>query len=207
MATTPNYGWVTPAPTDFVVSLPADFETFADAVDADFAHAWQRIGGSTLSAATTAVYNDVFSASYRAYKIILSDDFSIDGDADARLLLRASGSNSTGNYAGQGFRYVSTLTAFSSGTPASAAGSWTLKDAPGSGAAQQHLSMEITLIDPFVAQRTKVKCETSQASSTVSYGYFMTGLHTATTSYDGFQLDFGGTKTMTGKVDIYGIGL
>jgi hypothetical protein len=35
MATTPNYGWVTPAPTDFVTDLPADFETFADAVDAD----------------------------------------------------------------------------------------------------------------------------------------------------------------------------
>lgn len=35
MATTPNFGWVTPAPTDFVTDLPADFETFADAVDAD----------------------------------------------------------------------------------------------------------------------------------------------------------------------------
>lgn len=35
MATTPNYGWVTPAPSDFVTDLPADFETFADAVDAD----------------------------------------------------------------------------------------------------------------------------------------------------------------------------
>ena len=37
MATTPNYGWVTPAPTDFVTDLPADFEVFADAVDASFA--------------------------------------------------------------------------------------------------------------------------------------------------------------------------
>ena len=33
MATTPRYGWVTPAPTDFVTDLPADFEVFADAVD------------------------------------------------------------------------------------------------------------------------------------------------------------------------------
>jgi hypothetical protein len=44
MATTPNYGWVTPAPTDFVTSLPADFETFADAVDADLAG---LLGGTT----------------------------------------------------------------------------------------------------------------------------------------------------------------
>ena len=35
MATTPNFSWVTPAPTDFVTDLPADFETFADAVDTD----------------------------------------------------------------------------------------------------------------------------------------------------------------------------
>jgi hypothetical protein len=33
MATTPVYGWVTPAPTNFVTNLPADFELFADAVD------------------------------------------------------------------------------------------------------------------------------------------------------------------------------
>jgi hypothetical protein len=44
MATTPNYGWVTPAPTDFVTDLPADFETFADAVDADLSG---LIGGTT----------------------------------------------------------------------------------------------------------------------------------------------------------------
>jgi hypothetical protein len=34
MATTPNYGWVMPDPTDFVTSLPADFEIFGDAADA-----------------------------------------------------------------------------------------------------------------------------------------------------------------------------
>lgn len=34
MATTPNYSWVMPDPTDFVTDLPADFEIFGDAVDA-----------------------------------------------------------------------------------------------------------------------------------------------------------------------------
>jgi hypothetical protein len=33
MATTPNYGWVMPDPTDFVTNLPADFAVFGDAVD------------------------------------------------------------------------------------------------------------------------------------------------------------------------------
>jgi hypothetical protein len=44
MATTPNYGWVMPDPTDFVTSLPADFEIFGDAVDADLAG---LLGGTT----------------------------------------------------------------------------------------------------------------------------------------------------------------
>lgn len=34
MATTPTYNWQMPDPTDFVTNLPADFETFGDAVDA-----------------------------------------------------------------------------------------------------------------------------------------------------------------------------
>ena len=34
MATTPNYSWVMPDPTDLVTDLPAYFEIFGDAVDA-----------------------------------------------------------------------------------------------------------------------------------------------------------------------------
>ena len=34
MATTPNYGFIMPDPTDYVTDLPADFEIFGDAVDA-----------------------------------------------------------------------------------------------------------------------------------------------------------------------------
>jgi hypothetical protein len=33
MATTPNYGFIMPDPTDFVTNLPADFEIFGDEVD------------------------------------------------------------------------------------------------------------------------------------------------------------------------------
>jgi hypothetical protein len=44
MATTPNYGWVMPDPTDLVTNLPADFEVFGDAVDADLSG---LLGGTT----------------------------------------------------------------------------------------------------------------------------------------------------------------
>lgn len=51
MAVTPNYSWVTPAPTDLVTDLPADFEIFADAVDATvFSNAGAAINKTIVDA-------------------------------------------------------------------------------------------------------------------------------------------------------------
>jgi hypothetical protein len=75
MATTPNYGWVTPAPTDFVTDLPADFEIFADAVDASFAadEGDLLVGGTSnifealpIGAAGTVLTSDGDTASWVA---------------------------------------------------------------------------------------------------------------------------------------------
>jgi len=52
MATTPNFGWVTPAPTDLVTDLPADFETFADSVDATFVDLKGGTTGQVLAKAS-----------------------------------------------------------------------------------------------------------------------------------------------------------
>jgi hypothetical protein len=75
MAITPSYGWVTPAPTDFVTDLPADFETFADAVDASFtaAEGDLLVGGTTnifepltIGAAGTVLTSDGDTAEWAA---------------------------------------------------------------------------------------------------------------------------------------------
>jgi hypothetical protein len=62
MATTPNYGWVTPAPTDFVTDLPADFETFADAVDVDLAGLLGGTTGQVLTKASGTDHDFAFAA-------------------------------------------------------------------------------------------------------------------------------------------------
>lgn len=57
MAVTPNYSWVTPAPTDLVTDLPADFEIFADAVDATvFSNAGAAINKTIIDAAGDLIY-------------------------------------------------------------------------------------------------------------------------------------------------------
>jgi hypothetical protein len=62
MATTPNYGWVTPAPTDFVTDLPADFEIFADAVDADLVGLLGGTTGQVLTKTSNADHDFAFAA-------------------------------------------------------------------------------------------------------------------------------------------------
>lgn len=49
--TTPNFGWPLIQPTDLVTDLPADFETFADAVDADL----DGLNGGTTGQVLTKV--------------------------------------------------------------------------------------------------------------------------------------------------------
>jgi len=51
MATTPIYGWVTPAPTNFVTNLPADFELFADDVDQTLFDVAQQLELASIMAA------------------------------------------------------------------------------------------------------------------------------------------------------------
>jgi hypothetical protein len=68
MATTPNYSWVMPAPTDFVTDLPADFEIFGDAVDATVREIESQVEINTQTGTTyTLVLAD-------AGKLITSDN-------------------------------------------------------------------------------------------------------------------------------------
>jgi hypothetical protein len=70
MATTPNYGWVMPAPTDFVTDLPADFEIFGDAVDVTVREIESQVEINTQTGTTyTLVLAD-------AGKLITSDNAS-----------------------------------------------------------------------------------------------------------------------------------
>jgi hypothetical protein len=123
MATTPNYGWVTPAPTDFVTDLPADFEVFADAVDASFAadEGDLLVGGSSnifealpIGAAGTVLRSDGDTAEWAAlssapdsWSLVNAGGTSlngvntvtISGISDANMLyIIVNGFSTAGNY-------------------------------------------------------------------------------------------------------------
>lgn len=62
MGTTPNYGWAYPDPTDLVKDLPADFELFADAVDADLDGLLGGTAGQVLTKVSASDHDFAFAA-------------------------------------------------------------------------------------------------------------------------------------------------
>jgi len=96
MATTPNYGWVTPAPTDLVTDLPADFETFADAVDADLAGLLGGTTGQVLTKSSNADHAFAFATPVTGIAATIFDakgDLIVASAADtaARLAVGTNG--------------------------------------------------------------------------------------------------------------------
>jgi hypothetical protein len=59
--TTPNFGWPLIQPTDLVTDLPADFEAFADAVDADLNGLNGGTTGQVLTKASATDYDFAFA--------------------------------------------------------------------------------------------------------------------------------------------------
>ena len=97
MATTPNYGWVTPAPTDFVTDLPADFETFADAVDGDLAGLLGGTTGQVLTKDSNADHDFSWATSAAGIPLTTIDAKGdlVAGTADDTVSRLAIGANNT----------------------------------------------------------------------------------------------------------------
>jgi hypothetical protein len=75
MATvTPNYNWPVPQSTDFVKDGADSIKDLGDAIDATVfglgSGALTLLNTTTLSAATTTTFTDIFSADYDNYRII-----------------------------------------------------------------------------------------------------------------------------------------
>jgi hypothetical protein len=100
--TTPNYGWDVPTSTDYVKDGATAIETLGDDIDATL---WTALGGAypglrlvkkqTIGSAVSSVtVTNAFSATYEAYKIIVTGGVS---SADVNLSLKL-GASTTAYY-------------------------------------------------------------------------------------------------------------
>jgi len=103
--TTPNYGWAVPTSTDLVKDGATAIETLGDAIDASMntALGTKKAGMVLISTTdfTTGVasvtVNNVFTSSYRNYRLVLSN-LGGSGAIQALLMrLRKSGTDNTSN--------------------------------------------------------------------------------------------------------------
>jgi len=202
MATTTNYGWTTPDDTALVKDGAAAIRTLGSSIDTSLNTALGTkkaglvlLNTTSFSGVASQSINDVFSATYNHYLIIIDDLIRNTGGAlDIYLRLRVSGTDSTtGYYYAQGYSLFASDT---SGTGrVNNGGQFT---AGGCSSTQRGFSM-IWLQNPFLAKQTGYQSiQTRQDAGAYSGGY-----NSATTSYTGFSI-VPDSNNLSGSVSTYG---
>ena len=199
--TTPNYGWTVPTSTDLVKDGATAIETLGDAIDASMNTALGTkkagmvlLNTTSFSGVASQSINDVFSANFENYRIVLTG--SISTNAEIRIRYRVSGAdNSTANY---NFQRLS-----GSATTVSAART--------TGATSQDVciwdanlsSMQLEIFRPFLTEATgSYAIGAADGVTTQNFA----GRFTGATSFTGLTI-IASAGTITGKAFVYGYNL
>jgi hypothetical protein len=206
--TTPNYGWAVPTSTDLVKDGATAIETLGDAIDASMNTALGTkkagmvlLNTTSFSAVASQSINDVFSATYDNYKVIINLT-AAGADLSNSFRFRVSGAdNSTANY---------NKTAFYTGSDASTGtnnGIGQTLFAIGSmdTTAPTFSTHEILICNPFsTAITTAVLLSNYKGFTGTSFSEYTGWNFAATTSFTGFSI-FTSTSNVTGTIQVFGV--
>jgi hypothetical protein len=193
---TPTFNWPIPEDTDLVKDGAEAIRDLGNAIDtsaAGFGGGLVHINTTSFSAVASQSINDVFTNTYTNYRLIyngLASAFST-----FHLRLRASGSDTTTNYAGQNLQASSpNVTAFDGATNAASISAI-------------HTTQSIVTVDiagPELSQKTVMTAFGGPGSPRIDIS---TAVQTDSTSFDGFTLfpDVAQPlRTLTGTISVYG---
>ena len=150
-----------------------------------------RVGGGTLSGASTA-FTNVFSATYQAYKIVVTGA-TLSATAYVQLIL---GSTTTG------YKSAQLASNYTSGV--FSAGFATASAYAAVGYSSSDFSGDITVASPQLAKHTHISSSLGFVDATI--GGLSTSVLENSTQYTGFTLQTATTFT-AGTVNIYGYAL
>jgi hypothetical protein len=205
MGTTTNNGWTYPESTDLVKDGATAIETLATDIDTTLGVYAPSTPGLTLinttsfSGVSSQSINDVFSATYQNYLILLNID-TVAASNQLSFRMRVGGAdNTSANYKWQKatFGVSGALTGAGSGTGAlanlmnvaSISGTYT---AP----------VIINIFNPFETDHTSVLAQSTYFDALANHATTYAGGQTSvTTSYTGFTFFSG---TFSGTVRVYG---
>jgi hypothetical protein len=187
---TPIYGFPYPDPSDLVANYPALGQQLAE----DIEDVLPTLGGMTFISTTdvtgtSGIFNNVFSATYNNYLIVLTGSVSVARSIKIRP--RASGSNITTNLSRQ------RLYGESGTVGADYAASW--DDAMFVGVNSSIIVMNWA--DPFATKKSSIGVHSATANAAI---YLSSYAHEAATSYDGFEIFIDAGSAFTVTVKIYG---
>ena len=203
--TTPNYGWAVPTSTDLVKDGATAIETLGDAIDASMNTALGTkkagmvlLNTTSFSGVSSQIINNVFSADYNNYRVMMNFDPSASSYVSITARLRSSGTDASGaNYSYYGM-YVD-----SGGGPTRDAGTNSTEIS----IADANTGGGLTTIDisnAFLAKRTffNITRNNSTSANTGFQFFLLGGCHNVTTSYDGISFFF--ASSLSGTIRIYG---
>lgn len=167
--------------------------------DTDSPPGLQLVKTQTVGTAVTSVtVNGAFSSEFENYKVVLSGGQSSSA-VDLNLQLTAGGTPSTTLYYGV-LVWASRDTGSVAGATNNNASVWSW--AGGSaGSADGAASMDVDLLNPFDAKRTRL--HNAQVLYSTVYGTY-TGLHDIGTSYDGIKIIPSSGTLTGGTIRVYG---
>lgn len=198
--TTPNYGWDVPTSTDYVKDGATAIETLGDDIDATL---WTALGGAypglrlikkqTIGTGVSSItVTNAFSATYDAYKIVVSGGTATTG-LNTHMVLGAS---ATQYYAGLNFTTFATSAASNFG-----ANNLTTWPYIGYFDTNGH-RVTIDVINPFLAKYTTF----NGPYIAVNSAGHVAGVHNVATSYTDFTLSSPGGTVTGGTIYVYGYG-
>jgi hypothetical protein len=202
--TTTNYGWAIPQSTDLVKDGATAIATLGSAIDTSINTALGTkkagmvlLNTTSFSAVASQSINDVFSATYDNYLILITAEGSTSG-IDINMRLRVSGTdNSSTNYTrSQIFQSSTTI----SGQSLTGQTSWGGVSYATTG---QRQFSQIIVVNPFATQYTGLVRDAIDAINGSTTQLRSTFGSTITTSYTGFTL-LASTGNITGNVSVYG---
>jgi hypothetical protein len=153
-----------------------------------------KISTVTLSSASVATFNDVFSSTYDNYRIVAS--FSATPTADIPYRFRVSGAdNTTSNYSYQIFEVGGSST-FAGRTTAQSQGRI-------STAGGDETSFAADIFAPFLGIKKRIMSLSSRGTIASPEAVLMWNTFNATTSFTGISI-YPSSSTFSGEITIYG---
>ncbi len=205
MATTSNYGWTTPDDSSLVKDGASAIRTLGSAIDTSLNTALGTkkaglvlLNTTSFSAVSSQSINDVFSATYDNYRILINVTAVTNTACDFRMRMRVSGSdNSSSNYIMAG------AVNYSGGQAqallsANTTDNWDIGRLNTDGG-----SSIMDLISPFLTNSTKFHARGTNRKPSPPEVQHSAGEMSVTTSYTGFTI-YPSANAMTGTVRVYG---